>query len=79
MEFDKAIRKMLNSFRLPGESQKIERIMECFAEQYHDQNPNGVFKHADAVFVLSYSVIMLNTDAHNPQVKNKMTVDQVRV
>jgi brefeldin A-inhibited guanine nucleotide-exchange protein len=28
---------------------------------------------ADAAYVLAYSVIMLNTDAHNPQVKKRMT------
>ena len=27
----------------------------------------------EAAYVLAYSVIMLNTDAHNPQVKNRMT------
>lgn len=27
----------------------------------------------DTVYVLAYSTIMLNTDAHNPQVKNRMT------
>lgn len=26
------------------------------------------FKSADVAYVLAYSVIMLNTDAHNPQV-----------
>ncbi|KAK0190769.1 hypothetical protein F5146DRAFT_1137595 [Armillaria mellea] len=31
------------------------------------------FANADAAYVLSYSVIMLNTDAHNPQVKKRMT------
>lgn len=35
-------------------------------------NP-GSFKSADVAYVLSYSMIMLNTDAHNDQVKNKMT------
>lgn len=28
---------------------------------------------ADVAYVLAYSVVMLNTDAHNPQVKKKMT------
>ena len=28
---------------------------------------------ADAAYILAYSTIMLNTDAHNPQVKNRMT------
>ncbi|GFH07779.1 SEC7 domain-containing protein, partial [Haematococcus lacustris] len=33
----------------------------------------GVFNNADAAYVLAYSVIMLNTDQHNSQVKKKMT------
>ena len=28
---------------------------------------------SDVAYVLAYSVVMLNTDAHNPQVKKKMT------
>ena len=32
--FDKAIRECLKGFRLPGEAQKIDRIMEKFAERY---------------------------------------------
>lgn len=27
----------------------------------------------DAAYILAYSVIMLNTDAHNPQIKKRMT------
>jgi brefeldin A-inhibited guanine nucleotide-exchange protein len=41
--------------------------MEKFAERYVSCNP-GAFKSADVCYVLAYSVIMLNTDAHNPQV-----------
>lgn len=33
MKFDKAIRMFLNEFRLPGEAQKIDPIMEKFAER----------------------------------------------
>ncbi|KAI0282184.1 Sec7-like domain protein [Russula aff. rugulosa BPL654] len=29
----------------------------------------------DAVYVLAYSVIMLNTDLHNPQVRKRMTIE----
>ena len=50
--------------------------MEKFAERYVSCNPDA-FKSADVAYVLAYSVILLNTDAHNPQVKNKMT-KQVR-
>ncbi|XP_027353413.1 brefeldin A-inhibited guanine nucleotide-exchange protein 2-like [Abrus precatorius] len=72
MEFDEAIRVFLQGFRLPGEAQKIDRIMEKFAERYCKCNPK-VFSSADTAYVLAYSVILLNTDAHNPMVKNKMS------
>ncbi|KAJ9680774.1 hypothetical protein PVL29_019937 [Vitis rotundifolia] len=74
MEFDEAIRTFLQGFRLPGEAQKIDRIMEKFAERYCKCNPKA-FTSADTAYVLAYSVIMLNTDAHNPMVKNKMSPD----
>ena len=48
--------------------------MEKFAERYVNCNPD-TFKSADVAYVLAYSVILLNTDAHNPGVKNKMTKD----
>lgn len=71
LEFDEAIRAFLKGFRLPGEAQKIDRIMEKFAERYSKCNPKA-FISADTAYVLAYSVILLNTDAHNPMVKNKV-------
>jgi brefeldin A-inhibited guanine nucleotide-exchange protein len=59
---------------LPGEAQKIDRILERFAERYCELNP-ATFSCADTAFILAFSVIMLNTDVHNPAVKNKMTVE----
>ena len=64
LAFDMAIRLYLESFRLPGEAQKINRIMESFGKHYHEQCPD-LFKNADAVYILGYSVILLNTDQHN--------------
>mmetsp|Transcript_7972 Transcript_7972/g.29482 ORF Transcript_7972/g.29482 Transcript_7972/m.29482 type:complete len:1752 (-) Transcript_7972:83-5338(-) len=75
MVFDDAIRHFLLGFRLPGEAQKIDRLMEKFAERFCKCNPS-VFKTADTAYVLGYSVIMLNTDAHNPMVKNKMKKEE---
>ncbi|SNX82559.1 related to golgi-specific brefeldin a-resistance guanine nucleotide exchange factor 1 [Melanopsichium pennsylvanicum] len=72
-----ALREMLESFRLPGESQQIERITQTFASTYFAAKPEGIITE-DAVFILSYSVIMLNTDQHNPQNKRRMTVDDYR-
>jgi hypothetical protein len=72
MEFDNALREFLLPFRLPGEAQKIDRIMECFAQRYHVNNP-GMFPDSDTAYLLAFSLIMLNTDAHNPAIKHKMT------
>ncbi len=32
------------------------------------------FAHPDAAYVISFALIMLNTDLHNPSVKKKMSV-----
>ncbi|PHJ23952.1 sec7 domain-containing protein [Cystoisospora suis] len=41
-------------------------------------SPSGYveFFNRDTVFVLAYSIIILNTDLHNPQVKVKMNIEQ---
>ena len=74
--FVDALRQFLQSFRLPGEAQKIDRFMLKFAERYITGNPNA-FANADTAYVLAYSVIMLNTDQHSVKLKGKarMTVD----
>ncbi|OLL21713.1 Protein transport protein sec72 [Neolecta irregularis DAH-3] len=72
LDFVPALRRFLQAFRLPGEAQKIDRFLLKFAGRYVEQNPKE-FSNADAAYVLAYSVTMLNTDAHNPQVKKRMT------
>lgn len=77
MDFVAALRHFLDGFRLPGEAQKIDRLMEKFASRYCECNPNnGLFSSADTAYVLGFSIIMLTTDLHSPQVKNKMTKEQ---
>uniref|UniRef100_A0A2M4CQI8 Putative guanine nucleotide exchange factor cytohesin n=1 Tax=Anopheles darlingi TaxID=43151 RepID=A0A2M4CQI8_ANODA len=70
-----ALRQFLWSFRLPGEAQKIDRMMECFAQRYCQLNPD-IFTNTDTCYVLSFAIIMLNTSLHNPSVKDKPTVEQ---
>ncbi|XP_049600195.1 cytohesin-3 isoform X9 [Syngnathus scovelli] len=65
-----ALRQFLWSFRLPGEAQKIDRMMEAFASRYCQCNP-GVFQSTDTCYVLSFAIIMLNTSLHNPNVRDK--------
>lgn len=78
------MRELLEAFRLPGESQQISRITETFAEIYIASGPctylrcsrrsmltvrAAEVKSQDAVYVLAYSIIMLNTDLHSPQIR----------
>lgn len=72
--FVDAMRTFLQPFRLPGEAQKIDRFMLKFAERYLDGNPN-VFANADTAYILAYSVVLLNTDQHSKNVKNRMTTE----
>jgi len=81
MEFSEALRSFLGRFRLPGEAQCIDRLMEAFSARLYEQclsSDDSVFRNADAAFVLSFSTIMLNTDLHNPNLpdEKRMTIEQ---
>lgn len=62
---DEALRDLLNSFRLPGESALIERIVTVFSKKYCVSTTLEEITDKDAVFILTYAIIMLNTDQHN--------------
>lgn len=53
IDFSEGIRLFLSGFRLPGESQKIDRMMENFASRYVQCNPSS-FNNADAAFILAF-------------------------
>ncbi|XP_075553066.1 brefeldin-resistant Arf-GEF family protein schizo isoform X2 [Dermacentor variabilis] len=71
MQVDLALRRFQSHFLLPGEAQKIERLVEVFSQRYARCNPDVVAKLAspDTLFVLAFSVVLLNTDLHTPSVK----------
>ena len=80
MQFEKtrfvpALRHFLQSFRLPGEAQKIDRFMLKFAERYVLGNPKA-FANADTAYVLAYSVILLNTDLHSSKIAKRMSKEE---
>jgi Sec7-like guanine-nucleotide exchange factor len=48
-----------------------------FSEKYYvDNKDSGEIKSDKAARALAFSVMLLNTDAHNSQVANKMTLKQ---
>jgi len=74
MPFVAGMRYLVAEFRLPGESQKIDRILMKFGQKYYQDNPT-LFVSANAPYELSYAVMILQTTTHNPQVKQKMSFD----
>ncbi|RWS16968.1 IQ motif and SEC7 domain-containing protein 1-like protein [Dinothrombium tinctorium] len=91
LQIDLALRKFQTHFRFPGEAQKIEKIVDLFACRYyecnlnmkhviyncrkHEENSNEALTR-DEIFILSFAIIMLNTDLHVPQNKQRMTSQQ---
>lgn len=73
LQVDVALRKFQSFFRMPGEAQKIEKLMEAFAHRYCICNPDQIknFRNPDTIFLLAFAIIMLNTDLHNSNIKTE--------
>lgn len=73
---DEALRLFLSTFKICGEAQVVDTTMELFASQYiihnREAERNGGIKNASCAFVLAFSICMLNTDAHSPNVTTRM-------
>lgn len=48
--------------------------MEDFAKRYYECNP-GLVDNPDVVYAVAFSILLLHTDAHNKNVKQKMNKD----
>ena len=70
------MRIFLSTFQLPSEGQQIDRVLESFSSKFFQDNKNSFFPNADCVFYLAYAIMILQTELHNPNVKNKMTSDK---
>lgn len=68
---DMSLRKMLMEVELPKEAQEIDRVLDCFAQRYHDCNP-GIFEAQDQAYFIAFSLLMLHTDVFNKNNKRKM-------
>ncbi|KAH8552512.1 hypothetical protein BGW37DRAFT_489256 [Umbelopsis sp. PMI_123] len=69
-----ALRRLLAKVHLPKESQQIDRALEAFAKHYHECNPD-LAESYDSAYAMAFSIVLLHTDAHNKNVKRKMTRD----
>ena len=73
LRIDKSLRRLMCFVRVPGEAQKIERIMEEFGKRYNRCNPGFASKLAspDSVVTLAFAALLLNTDLHSPSMKDE--------
>lgn len=62
----------LNLFEMPGEGQKVERILEYFSKKY--SNDNSEEYDNDGAYLLSFLILMLHTNVYNPKVAEKMSL-----
>jgi len=86
MDLEPALRLYLTGcgFRLPGEAQKVDRFVEVFVKVFWQDNsgtPHCPFSHPDTVHLVTYAIIMLNTDHHRANLsktkaRSKMTREQ---
>jgi len=64
-----------SGFQLPGEAQRIDRLLDCFAQCYFEDNAGDVqrcpFKDQDTVYLLVFAILMLNTDLHKSDSRSR--------
>ena len=68
---DKALRQLLDYVKVPGEAQKIEKIMEVFGKRFNKCNPSfaSKLKCQESIVTLAFAIMLLNTDLHTPNLK----------
>ena len=79
MHIDIALRKFQTYFRMPGEAQKIERLMQVFSGRYCQCNRDflATLHSSDTVFILAFAIILLNTDLHTPNIKVRKNLREI--
>ncbi|EGR34763.1 sec7 domain protein [Ichthyophthirius multifiliis] len=55
-------------------AQIVDRILQKFGDKFQSDNPD-IFSSASGAYTLSFLLIMLQTDLYNPQVKEKMKLE----
>ncbi|KAG8721049.1 hypothetical protein FRC08_016169 [Ceratobasidium sp. 394] len=70
---DEAIRRLCHKLYIKGETQQIDRILGSFSERYMDQNPNAIWRYTDIVHVVTFAIILLNTDLQAAELQAHIT------
>lgn len=63
----------MQTFRLAGvESQVVLRVMEGFSYKFFEYDKKGLFVDKDEAYEMAYTIIVLQTTMHNPNIKQKL-------
>eukprot|EP00005_Dracoamoeba_jomungandri_P009246 CAMPEP_0174272842 /NCGR_PEP_ID=MMETSP0439-20130205/52542_1 /TAXON_ID=0 /ORGANISM="Stereomyxa ramosa, Strain Chinc5" /LENGTH=1663 /DNA_ID=CAMNT_0015363635 /DNA_START=248 /DNA_END=5239 /DNA_ORIENTATION=- len=76
MPIDVAIRHIFKRFMPGGEEKQIDIVMVKFAERYMLDNPDSILPETDVAYKFAYSIMLLFTDLHNPNIPKKMSFEQ---
>ncbi|RPB18497.1 hypothetical protein L211DRAFT_854097 [Terfezia boudieri ATCC MYA-4762] len=68
---DMALRKLLMEAELPRETQQIDRVVQAFAERYHECNPY-IYTSPEQAYFIAFSLLILHTDVFNKNNRHKM-------
>ncbi|KAK6341311.1 hypothetical protein TWF696_008390 [Orbilia brochopaga] len=68
---DMALRKLLMEVELPKETQQIDRVLQAFADRYHECNPL-IYSSSENAYFIAFSLLILHTDVFNKNNKYKM-------
>jgi Sec7 domain len=64
-----------SGFKLPGEAQRIDRMVSTFAQAYFEDNAGDnercPFRDHDIIYLIVFAMIMLNTDLHKADFSGK--------
>lgn len=73
-----SLRMLCSKFYLKGESQEIDRIIMSMSQAFVRQHPDNVFqtKDSDKIYVILYSLILLNTALHNQDASKTSRISQ---
>lgn len=73
-----SMRLLCSKLYLKAESQELDRILSSFAQSYLNQHPQNVFctQNFEQIYVIVYSLILLNTALHNLELNRKSRIRQ---
>jgi len=79
MDIIRAYETLVSSFKLGGEPHQIYNIIMMFSKKFYNDNKDSEdfpYRTEDEVTTLAYSILILNTDLHNPNLTKHMTCEE---